>query len=77
MQLKTAVLRRAELIRHFNALLMASAPLKSLTSSANAMPNQETHGVMLFKTFVRELDSLYAKTDKLVEGVHCNVLSSK
>ncbi|KAG6949008.1 hypothetical protein JG688_00014830 [Phytophthora aleatoria] len=72
-QLKSAVLCQAELIRHLNALLIMSAPMQSLTPCARPVSSQETQGTLLFKTFVCELGSLYAKTDALVDGVQCDL----
>ncbi|KAG3106964.1 hypothetical protein PI124_g12258 [Phytophthora idaei] len=72
-QLKSAVLCQAELIRHLNALLIMSAPMQSLTPCARPVSSQETQGALLFKTFVCELGSLYAKTDALVDGVQCDL----
>ncbi|ETL80511.1 hypothetical protein L917_19001 [Phytophthora nicotianae] len=73
-RLKAAVLDRAELIRQLSALMMMSAPMKSLASCVNPISSQEMQGALLYKTFMRELDYLYAKTADLVGGVQCDLL---
>ncbi|KAF1771840.1 hypothetical protein GQ600_2023 [Phytophthora cactorum] len=45
-----------------------SAPMQSLTPCARPYRVRK-----LFKTFVCELGSLYAKTDALVDGVQCDL----
>ncbi|GMF19018.1 unnamed protein product [Phytophthora lilii] len=68
-RLKEAVRCRAGVIRDLNVTLQQSllyGPIKSLTACEGQAPDSKVNGALLFKAFVRELDTLYSQTDDLV-----------
>lgn len=69
-RLKAAVISRAQLIHQMHSLLqhrMASSQLESLLSLEGPSSGWEKKGTALFKTFVHELDAIYAQTNEVIE----------
>ncbi|GMF32818.1 unnamed protein product [Phytophthora fragariaefolia] len=78
-RLKAAVISRAKLIHQMHSLLQhraASSQLESLLSLEGPSSGWEKKGTALFKTFVHELDAIYAQTDEVIENSDVKFSSS-
>jgi len=79
-RLKAAVISRTKLIHQMHSLLqhrLASSQLESLLLLEGKQPGGwEKKGTSLFRTFVHELDAIYAQTDEVVENSDVKFSSS-
>ncbi|OWZ16759.1 hypothetical protein PHMEG_0009398 [Phytophthora megakarya] len=78
-RLKQVVISRAKLIHQMHSLLqhrMASSQLENLMALEGQATGWEKKGTALFKTFVHELDAIYAQTDEVIENSDVKFSSS-
>ncbi|ETI33521.1 hypothetical protein F443_19831 [Phytophthora nicotianae P1569] len=68
-QLQTAIMNQSGLIHRMKTLLCQQRMLNSLDAYEEKTAQGNRKGRALFKTFIREMDTLYAQTDAIISGV--------
>ncbi|KAH7479919.1 uncharacterized protein KRP23_6702 [Phytophthora ramorum] len=67
--LKVAVINQSALVHRMNHLLVQQRLLQTVESSEDQAAHGSRKGKAVLKTFVREMDALYAKTDTMIANV--------